>query len=140
MLLSGRVALVTGGGRGIGAAICRVLARNGASVAVNYSHSIEKAAAVVAEIVEAGGAARAYGADVRDPNAVSRMVQEISSEFGRLDAVVNNAIAGRQSGSFAEATLDDYANAHDFGCKAVINTIRAARPIFKEQGGGRVVN
>ena len=70
MLLSGHVALVTGGGRGIGAAICRVLAREGAAVAVNYGHSVDKAEAVVAQIEEAGGSARAYQADVRDQSDV----------------------------------------------------------------------
>ena len=140
MLLSGRVALVTGGGRGIGAAICRVLAREGAAVAVNYSNSREKADAVVAQITQAGGAARAYGADVRDRDAVNRMIESVHSDFGRLDAIVNNAIAGKQNGSFAEAALQDFADAYDFGCKAVILTGGAARPIFKSQGGGRVIN
>lgn len=140
MLLEGRVALVTGGGRGIGAAICRVLARQGAAVAVNYSRSGEKAGAVAAEIESAGGRAAAFQADVRNRDEVDRMVEGVMARFGRLDGLVNNAIAGRQSGSFGEATSDDYANAFDFGCQAVVNTVRAVRPIMREQGGGRVVN
>ena len=140
MLLSGRVALVTGGGRGIGAAICRVLAREGAAVAVNYAHSHDKAEVVVAQILEAGGTARAYCADVRDPDAVSRMVESVAADFGRLDGVINNAIAGKQHGPFADATLQDFADAYDYGCKAVIHNVSAARPIFTAQGGGRVVN
>jgi 3-oxoacyl-[acyl-carrier protein] reductase len=140
MLLEGKVALVTGGARGIGAAIARVLAKHGAAVAVNYGSSKEKAEAVVAQIREAGGTAEAFGADVRDTEAVQNMVQRVAQTFGRLDGVINNAIAGRQHGSLSEATFDDYANAYDFGCKAVLNTILAARPIFKEQGGGRIVN
>ena len=63
MLLDGKVVLVTGGARGIGAAICRVLAREGATVAVNYANSKEKADTVVAEIKAAGGKAQAVGAD-----------------------------------------------------------------------------
>jgi len=140
MLLSGRVALVTGGGRGIGAAICRVLAREGAAVAVNYAHSADKANAVVAQIVEAGGTARAYCADVRDQEAVLSMVESAKSDFGRLDGVINNAIAGKQNGPVSAATLQDYADAYDYGCKAVIHTVTAARPIFKAQGGGRIIN
>jgi len=140
MLLSGRVALVTGGGRGIGAAICRVLAREGAAVAVNFANSRDKADRVVADIIEAGGAARAYGADVRDSDAVKAMTEAVAADFGRLDAVINNAIAGKQHGPLADATLQDYSDAYDYGCKAVINTIAAARPVFKAQGGGRVVN
>jgi 3-oxoacyl-[acyl-carrier protein] reductase len=140
MLLDGKVALVTGGGRGIGAAICRVLGRHGAAVAVNYSQSGEKAEAVAAEICGSGGRARAFQADVRDPAEVQRMVREVVDAFGRLDGVVNNAISGKQHGTLEGATLDEYATAFDFGCKAVVNTLTAARPVMKEQGGGRVVN
>jgi 3-oxoacyl-[acyl-carrier protein] reductase len=140
MLLAGKVALVTGGGRGIGAAICRVLARHGATVAVNYGSSKEKAEAVVAEIRDKGGMAQAFGADVRDPEAVNKMVEAVVKAFGRLDGVVNNAIGGRQHGTLSEATLEDYKMACDFGCTAVINTITAARPVMKDQGGGRIVN
>ena len=140
MLLDGKVALVTGGGRGIGAAICRVLARNGATVAVNYSASAEKAERVVAEIQAAGGRAQAFGADVRDADAVAEMVRQVVGTFGRLDGLVNNAIGGKQQGPLAEATLADYENAFDFGCRAVVNTVTAARPVMREQGGGRVVN
>ena len=140
MLLSGRVALVTGGGRGIGAAICRVLAREGAAVAVNYANSASKADAVVAQIVENGGKARAYAADVRDKDAMKTMVDAVAADFGRLDCVVNNAIAGRQHGPFSEATLDDFDSAYAFGCKAVIHSVTAARPIFQAQGGGRIIN
>ncbi len=140
MLLDGSVVIVTGGGRGIGAAICRVLGREGATVAVNYSASRDKAEAVVAEITAAGGKAKAFGADVRDEAAVRTMVADVVSAFGRLDGVVNNAIGGDQSGKFADITWDGYQNMLDFNCRAVYNTIRAAHPIMKAQGGGRIVN
>jgi 3-oxoacyl-[acyl-carrier protein] reductase len=140
MLLAGKIALVTGGARGIGACISRVLASHGATVAVNYSSSAEKAEAVVAEIEQAGGRARAFRADVRDAAAVQRMVDEVVEQFGRLDGVINNAIAGKQSGPLAEAAAGDFQTAFDFGCQAVVNTINAARPVMREQGGGRVVN
>ena len=140
MILAGKVALVTGGGRGIGAAVSRVLAREGASVAVNYGSSRDRAESVVAEIVAAGGQAAAFGADVRDFDATQRMIDEIVECFNRLDGVVNNAIAGKQNGKFDDATEQDYAAAFDFGCKAIVNTVRAARPVFHSQGGGRVVN
>lgn len=139
-LLDGRVALVTGGGRGIGASICRVLARHGAKVAVNYSQSGVTAKAVAREIADAGGAARAFQADVRDGEAVERMVREVVAVFGRLDGVVNNAIAGRQHGTLDEASLEDFTTAFDFGCRAVVNMVRAVRPVMREQGGGRIVN
>ena len=140
MLLTDKVVLVTGGGRGIGAAISRVLAREGATVAVNYAASHDKAEAVVGEIGATGGKARAFGADVRDAEAMTTMVRGVVDTFGRLDGVVNNAIAGRQAGKIDESSLEDYANAFDFGCRAVVNSVNAARPAFREQGGGRVVN
>ena len=140
MLLEGKVVLVTGAGRGLGAAIARVTASHGAKVAVNYANSREKAEAVVSEITAAGGEAQAFGADVRDREAVDAMVSDVIRVFGRLDGVVNNSISGRQNGSFAEATQDDYATAFDFGCKAVVNTISASRPHMLKQGGGRIIN
>jgi 3-oxoacyl-[acyl-carrier protein] reductase len=140
MLLSGKVVLVTGGGRGIGACICRTVASHGATVAVNYSSSQAKAEAVVGQIETAGGRAASFQADVRDPESVKSMVNAVVSQFGRLDAVVNCAISGRQSAPLDDATWQDYQDMLDFGCKAVINTIKASRPVFKKQGGGRVVN
>ena len=99
MLLSGKVVLVTGGGRGIGAAICRVLAREGATVAVNYATSAQKAEGIAASI---GNGSKAYQADVTDEARVKAMVEAIVSDFGRIDAVINNAIAGSQPGKFGE--------------------------------------
>lgn len=140
MLLEGKVILVTGGARGIGACTSRVLAGQGAAVAVNYSSSREKAENVVQEITAQGGKAFAFCADVRQRDAVESMVGEILNRFGRLDGIVNNAIAGRQSGSLDEATDEDFETAFNFGCKAIVNTIRAARPSMREAGGGRIVN
>lgn len=139
-LLDGRVVLVTGGGRGIGAAVCRVAARHGATVAVNYCRSAEAAAAVAAGIEAAGGSAGAFPADVRDGESTARMVAAVVERFGRLDGVVNNAIAGRQHGAFEEATDEDFEQAFAFGCGAVVNMVRAVRPVMREQGGGRIVN
>jgi 3-oxoacyl-[acyl-carrier protein] reductase len=62
------------------------------------------------------------------------------AQFGRLDGIINNAISGRQSGALTDATMEDFETAFGFGCKAVINTVNAARPIMREQGGGRIVN
>jgi 3-oxoacyl-[acyl-carrier protein] reductase len=137
MLLSGKVVLVTGGGRGIGAAICRVLAREGAIVAVNYGKSAEKAEVVATEI---GNGAKAYQADVTDEASVKAMIDTIVADFGRIDGVINNAIAGSQPGKLGEHGWAGYQNMLDYNVKAVYNTLTAARPHFQAQGGGRVIN
>ena len=140
MLLQDRVVLVTGGARGLGAAICRVAAAQGAKIAVNYGTSAEKAEAVVGQIEKAGGVAAAFQADVRDAEAVATMMEAVVGRFGRIDGVVNNAIGGKQNGSLLQATQDDFENAFAFGCTAILNTINAARPQMIAQGGGRIVN
>jgi 3-oxoacyl-[acyl-carrier protein] reductase len=89
--LRGRVALVTGGSRGIGRACCIMLARAGARIAVNYRGREDAAREVVAEIERAGGEAIALGADVADPGAARPLVEESAARWGRLDIVVNNA-------------------------------------------------
>lgn len=140
MLLEGKVVLVTGGGRGIGACISRVLSRHGATVAINYHASAGRAEELAAQLGASGGRAKAYQADVRDAGQVQAMVDAIVRDFGRIDGVVNNAIAGRQSGTAAESPMDDFVNMFDYGCRAVLNTTRAALPYMRSQGGGRIVN
>ncbi len=140
MLLLGKVVLVTGGGRGIGACISRVLARHGATVAINYCASGAKAEAVAASIREAGGEAQTYPADVRGPNAVQRMVDFIVRDYGRIDGLVHNAIGGSQDGKLDDVDLSGYQNMLDFGCLATVNLIKSVRPVMKAQGGGRIVN
>ncbi len=91
MSLQGKVALVTGASRGIGAASAKMLARHGASVAVNYCKSKESAEAVVQEIVGHGGTAVAVPADVRDANQVHAMTERVISDLGLVDILVLNA-------------------------------------------------
>ena len=89
--LSNRVALVTGGSRGIGAAIALALADAGCAVAVNYRERAEDAEAVVAKIKAMGGRAIAVAADVSQGTAVAAMVERIAAELGPIDILVNNA-------------------------------------------------
>src|ERR1700746_1984392 len=89
--LSGKVALVTGGSRGIGAASARALAEEGANVAISYVASPEKAEAVVAELKAKGVEARAYKADQASASDVEQLVKNVASDFGHLDILVNNA-------------------------------------------------
>ena len=89
--LEDQIALVTGGGRGIGRAICLELAARGATVIVNYNRSAGAAEEVVARIQAAGGAAKSMRTDVRDAGQVGDMFKAVIAEFGRLDILVNNA-------------------------------------------------
>jgi len=96
MSLSGRVALVTGGGRGIGRAIALALAEDGADVAVNYRRDEASAKETVASIEQLGRRARAYAAGVEEPGEARRMVEAVLADFGFVDILVNNAgIASR---------------------------------------------
>ncbi len=89
--LTEKIALVTGGGRGIGRAICLELAARGATVIVNYNRSAAAAADVVAQIEAAGGSGKTMQADVSDAEQVAAMFKTIASEYGKIDILVNNA-------------------------------------------------
>ncbi|MCT9820965.1 SDR family oxidoreductase [Microbacterium sp. W1N] len=139
-LLTGKVVLVTGAGRGAGVGMARRLAAHGATVAVNYAASRAGADALVDEIRSAGGTASAFAADVLDPAAVDGLIAAVEAEFGRLDAVVNNAIAGDQQKDFDQATTAHFDRMYDFAVRAVVHTATAALPAFDRAGGGRIVN
>jgi len=136
--LSGKVALVTGGSRGIGAASARALADQGASVAISYVASPDKAEAVVAELKARGVDARAYKADQASSAEVDQLVKNVAKDFGRLDILVNNAgvaVGGAVDDVNADtAALDrqDAVNVH-----GAIAAIRAASKLMGE--GGRIV-
>ncbi|QPC44692.1 SDR family oxidoreductase [Kaustia mangrovi] len=135
--LNGKVALVTGGSRGIGAAIARRLADDGARVAITYATSKDKAAAVVAEIEAAGGEAMAIQADNRDGDAVVAAVETAVSAFGRLDILVNNA-GIFDIGPIGELTLEDFDRTMDVNVRAVFAAVSAAARHLPE--GGRIVS
>jgi len=136
--LSGKVALITGGSRGIGAASARALADEGANVAISYVASPDKAEAVLAELKARGVEARAYKADQASPTEVDRLVKNVARDFGRLDILVNNAGVA-VGGPIDDANTDTAALARQdaINVHGVITAIRTASKLMGE--GGRIV-
>ena len=137
--LNGRVALVTGAGRGVGREIALTLAREGASVAVNYRSSATDADALVGEIVAAGGKAKSYKTDVGDFAAVTAMVGAIVKDFGALNILVNNAgLAKRQR--FVETKPEDWHSQIDACLYGAIHCCHAAAPHLENAKNGRIIS
>ena len=137
--LTGRVALVTGGGRDVGAEICRLLAAAGAKVAVNYNTSKSEAETVVAKIAKAGGTAAAYQADVADLEQVRRMIGQVKSDFGGLGILVNNAgIVIRKR--FAETRPEEWHKQIDACLYSTIHCCHAASSLLEASGHGRIIS
>lgn len=137
--LAGKVALVTGAGRGIGRAVALALAAEGALVLVNYNGSRERALEVVAEIEKAGGSAEAVGCDVSDFAACGQMVDEVVKKYTRVDILVNNAGIARDNllARMSEAEFDDVIATN---LKGAFNTIRHLSRQFLKQRSGRIIN
>jgi 3-oxoacyl-[acyl-carrier protein] reductase len=139
MTLEGRIAIVTGGSRGIGRATAELLARQGAAVVVNYRENADAAVSVVKDIANAGGTAVAIGADVADPDQAGELVERTVAELGGLHILVNNAGISRDGLIFdmdPAAWLD--VMKVNFG--GVFNCTRAAMPHFMSQRDGVIVN
>jgi 3-oxoacyl-[acyl-carrier protein] reductase len=135
----GRVALVTGGSRGIGAAVARLLASRGMRVAVNYRSSRGEAADVVASIGSAGGRAMAVQADVRDASAVLRMVDEVRAAMGEVQVLVHNALIPYVIKSFDEISWDELGGKLDQELHAAFVVTKAVVPGMTKNGYGRIV-
>ncbi|GAA1845066.1 SDR family oxidoreductase [Actinomadura bangladeshensis] len=135
--LDGRTALVTGGGRGIGAAIALRLARDGADVAVTYLRAPERAAEVVREIEAAGRRGLAIAADAADPAAAAAAVDRVAAEFGRLDILVNNAGIA-PNGPLEDVSAEELDLTIDVHVRAAFVTAQAAARHLGP--GGRIVN
>ena len=134
--LTEKVALVTGGSRGIGAAIAKRLAADGANVAITYTKGAGAAASVVKEIERAGRKALAIQADAVDAEAVNAAVEKTVATFGRLDVLVNNAGTAIPK-PFEEATLEEMDRVLDINVRGVYVATQAALKHMKS--GGRVI-
>jgi 3-oxoacyl-[acyl-carrier protein] reductase len=134
--LEGKVALVTGGSRGIGAAIAKRLASDGAKVAITYARDANSASAVVKAIESAGGKAQAFRADAADPKTIQDTVKMTVETFGQLDILVNNAGTAIPK-PFEETTLEEMDQVINLNLRGVLVATQAVLKHLKN--GGRII-
>ncbi len=145
MNFQGQVILVTGASRGIGAAIARAFAGEGAFVVVNYLRNEAAAEEVVAQCKAAGGDAWAIRADVNDPAQVNAMVAQVLAELGRIDVLVNNAFAPyrfdpEQRKRYWETDWADYQAQFDGAVRTTHNVCQAVLPGMRQRAQGNIIN
>ena len=138
-MLTGKIALVTGAGRGIGAEIARTFAREGAAVIINYNGSKERAEKVAAEIIAAGGKAETYQCNVADDAACKEMIDTCIKSYGRIDILVNNAGITRDD-LLMRMSEEDFDAVIDTNLKGTFHTIRHMSRYFLKQKSGKIIN
>lgn len=136
--ISGKVVLITGASTGLGAETARLLAARGAVVAVAARRK-DRLDAVVAEIHQAGGSAKAYALDVTDKRQVQSVVDQVVEDHGRLDVLVNNA-GVMPIRPMSEVNTDEWDAMIDVNLKGVLYGIAAVLPRFLDQAGGHIIN
>ena len=134
--LEGKIALITGGSRGIGAAIAKRLAADGANVAITYTKGADAAASIVKEIERTGRKAIAIQADAADAKAVKAAIEKTVATFGRLDVLVNNAGTAIPK-KFEETTLEEMDRVIDINVRGTFVATQAALKHMKD--GGRII-
>ena len=139
MTMKDKVALVTGGSRGIGRAICLELAARGAAVAVNYAGNEQAALEAVEACRALGAQAQAFRADVADPAACEELLKAVKEAFGKVDILVNNAGITRD-GLLMTAKAEDFDKVLDTNLKGAYFCMKAASKLMMRQRYGRIVN
>jgi acetoacetyl-CoA reductase len=137
--LAGKIAVVTGGARGIGAAIAKGLGSAGATVVINYNHSDEAAHAVVNDIKAMGASAIAMQADISAAEDTKVFIEKVLEQFGRIDILVNNAGITRDK-SFKKMSFEEWHKVIDTNLSSAFNTCKIALPSMLEQKYGRIIN
>ncbi|MES2627782.1 MAG: 3-oxoacyl-[acyl-carrier-protein] reductase [Bacteroidota bacterium] len=138
-LLDNKVAIITGGSRGIGKAICEKFIAEGAIVAFTYVSSDEKARALEAELAKNGGTAKGFKSDAADATQAQQLVDAVASEFGRVDILVNNAGITRD-GLLMRMSEQDWDDVINTNLKSVFNTVKAAQKYMLKQRSGSIIN
>jgi NAD(P)-dependent dehydrogenase (short-subunit alcohol dehydrogenase family)/acyl carrier protein len=138
-LLKGKVVLITGASRGIGSATARLMSSHGAKVAINFMSNQARAERVKDLIVDEGGIANVFQADVTDPDSVPRMVDAVLQEYGKIDVLVSNAAIGFKLRSFREYAWQDFQRKLDGELQSMFNLCKAVVPGMVEQGGGSII-
>jgi 3-oxoacyl-[acyl-carrier protein] reductase len=138
--LAGKRVLITGASTGIGAALARAFAAQGARVALHFNSSADAAEAVATDIKDAGGTATLVRGDVTDVESTKRIVEESANTLGGLDGLINNAgsLLGRKA--FTDLSDEHYDAVMDLNARSVFAACRAAIPLLKTAGGGFIVN
>ena len=130
---------MTGGSRGIGAAVAKGLGKEGATVIINYNHSQEEAETVVNEIKAMGSLAVALQADISDAEATKVFIEKALADFGKIDILVNNAGITRDK-TFKKMSFEEWHKVIDTNLSSVFNTCKIALPSMLEQKYGRIIN
>lgn len=138
--LAGKVVLITGASTGIGAALARNFAAQGAKVGLHYNSSKEAAQAVLDEIKAAGGEAVLIKADACVSAEMIRAVEETAAAFGRLDGLINNAGGMVKRVAYSDVTDEDYDRVMDLNARSVLVASKAAIPHLRKAGGGFIIN
>ena len=138
-MLNEKIAVITGASRGIGAAIAKKMAENGATVIINYQGSVQAAQALEAEIRENGGKAVTYKCDVSDFDKCEKFIGDVVKEYGRIDILVNNAGVS-DSMMTIDCNPEHFQEIINLNVNAVFNAIQPSVELMKEQGGGCIIN